>query len=336
VILNAREPEDALLKHTPRQFSKKQPSLALAKPTVASSVSKRRVSHQFHLNQVSRDYKFNKVEGNSFYEEDVDLKKKEKNKSKDQYQCKKTYQRKDGSKSPRSSKVNERSRFVEPRSFNPNDAFISSRNSKSKVRITQASLNAITNFSQYPKKPLPDPPKPQQILITKNKSLNTKPDVSARTKDLRLKGSDLYVVRLGNSNTKSVNSNPTKSGTDPTVTPLSLPSEPASLYDELSSSSRSAVPAAVNNNDVPEHRPEIRDSRPCYRCVTAMHGVGIKRVFWSNQNGEWEGAKVRDLVEALEVGIEGGDGDGLGTGQESKGIFVTKHEVLMLKRMMGI
>jgi hypothetical protein len=81
-------------------------------------------------------------------------------------------------------------------------------------------------------------------------------------------------------------------------------------------------------------KPEVRASRPCYRCVSAMHAVGIKRVFWTNADGEWEGAKVRDLVEALEKGIEG-DGDGPGTGQEIKGVFVTKHEVLMLKRVMG-
>jgi len=81
-------------------------------------------------------------------------------------------------------------------------------------------------------------------------------------------------------------------------------------------------------------KPEIRASRPCYRCVSAMHAVGIKRVFWTNADGEWEGAKVRDLVEALEKGIEG-DGDGPGTGQENKGVFITKHEVLMLKRIMG-
>jgi len=66
-----------------------------------------------------------------------------------------------------------------------------------------------------------------------------------------------------------------------------------------------------------------------------MHSVGIKRVFWTNQDGEWEGAKVRDLVEALETGIEGDNGEGIGTGQQSKGVFVTKHEVLMLKRIMG-
>ncbi|KAK0104687.1 hypothetical protein ONS95_004961 [Cadophora gregata] len=69
-----------------------------------------------------------------------------------------------------------------------------------------------------------------------------------------------------------------------------------------------------------------------------MHAVGIKRVFWTTQNGNWEMAKVRDLVDALESGIGAdgnSDGDGLGIGQESKGVFVTKHEVLMLKRTMG-
>lgn len=67
-----------------------------------------------------------------------------------------------------------------------------------------------------------------------------------------------------------------------------------------------------------------------------MYSVGIKRVFWTTQDGEWECAKVRDLVEALEVGIEGNSEEGVGTGQESKGVFVTKHEVLMLKRTMGL
>lgn len=68
-----------------------------------------------------------------------------------------------------------------------------------------------------------------------------------------------------------------------------------------------------------------------------MDSMGIKRVFWSNQDGEWEGAKLRELVDALEMGIGGEDeGGGIGMGQESKGVFVTKHEVLMLKRTMGI
>jgi hypothetical protein len=63
-----------------------------------------------------------------------------------------------------------------------------------------------------------------------------------------------------------------------------------------------------------------------------MASVGIKRVFWTSESGSWEGAKVRDLVDEL---------DKLGLEQPSdattalKSVFVTKHEVLMLRRMMG-
>lgn len=59
-------------------------------------------------------------------------------------------------------------------------------------------------------------------------------------------------------------------------------------------------------------------------------------MFWTTQDGEWECAKVRDLVEALETGLEGNNDGSAGTGQESKGVFVTKHEVLILKRSMGL
>lgn len=64
-----------------------------------------------------------------------------------------------------------------------------------------------------------------------------------------------------------------------------------------------------------------------------MDAVGIKRVFWSNGNGGWEGAKVRDLMDALELNGEGTGEDG--ERKESLPVFVTKHEVLMLRRKMG-
>ena len=61
-----------------------------------------------------------------------------------------------------------------------------------------------------------------------------------------------------------------------------------------------------------------------------MHSAGIKRVFWTNAQGEWEGGKVRDLVDDL---------DGLSTAEQCEdggkysrdSVFVTKAEVLMLK-----
>lgn len=71
-----------------------------------------------------------------------------------------------------------------------------------------------------------------------------------------------------------------------------------------------------------------------------MHAVGIKRVFWTNDGGEWEGGKVRDLVDALDCSMQStgdgaAEGGGAGGGPMGNGVFVTKHEVLMLKRMMG-
>jgi hypothetical protein len=161
--------------------------------------------------------------------------------------------------------------------------------------------------------------------------------VKERTKDFRLKGSDLYVARLGSCKiTPPLESRSEQYISTPPPPPtLSSRLEPTSLYDELSPTSRAPFPSTSLLNSPPIVKPEVRASRPCYRCVNAMHAVGIKRVFWTNADGEWEGAKVRDLVEALEKGIEGDDGGGPGTGQENKGVFVTKHEVLMLKRIMG-
>jgi hypothetical protein len=62
-----------------------------------------------------------------------------------------------------------------------------------------------------------------------------------------------------------------------------------------------------------------------------MHSVGIKRIFWTNDDGVWEGAKVRDLVDALESSME----SVASGGPMGNGMFVTKHEVLMMRRMMG-
>lgn len=65
-----------------------------------------------------------------------------------------------------------------------------------------------------------------------------------------------------------------------------------------------------------------------HRCISFMHSAGVKRVFWTNARGEWEGAKVQELVDAL----ENPDGP-LGT--DVKALFVTKHEVLMLRKGMS-
>lgn len=61
-----------------------------------------------------------------------------------------------------------------------------------------------------------------------------------------------------------------------------------------------------------------------------MHSAGIKRVFWTNHDGQWEGGKVRDLVDALE-----GPASPYGKSREAApvagSVYVTKSEVLLLK-----
>jgi hypothetical protein len=63
-----------------------------------------------------------------------------------------------------------------------------------------------------------------------------------------------------------------------------------------------------------------------------MDSVGIKRVVWITREGKWEGAKVRELVDALDDPGAGGMMDAHTT--LSSG-FVTKYEILMLMRTMG-
>lgn len=64
-----------------------------------------------------------------------------------------------------------------------------------------------------------------------------------------------------------------------------------------------------------------------------MHSAGIKRVFWTNTQGEWEGGKVRDLLDDLDGPSPNEDyGNREHSGKASvSSVFVTKAEVLMLK-----
>lgn len=118
-------------------------------------------------------------------------------------------------------------------------------------------------------------------------------------------------------------------------------SQTASLHDELlypNPTPKSALPTppASSCGHVSIFDPsQIHASRPCYRCISFMHAVGIRRVFWTNDAGEWEGGKVAELVEAMDGGFEDGGEGGGGGGLMGNGLFVTKHEVLMLRRMMG-
>jgi len=360
VILKNGKPEHAASKRTQLQSAPRRQHPAPAKPTVASSLFKSRVLNPLHLNQVSKenDNKSNDKEEDSEFQEEKEYvavntwKSAEKHRPKkygyesyqNGYQYKaghyhgpqqKPYQHKSGSEPQLSKSIVKGLRSPDVPSSSSDDDSISLRNIKYKVIKALLKAKSKSNGPKPPKKPPPLPSKPQQILITKKNSSNTKADVKERTKDLRLKGSDLYVARLGTCQiTPPLDPNSKQRASNPSPPPP-MKTEPASLYDELSPLSRTPSPSTSPPDPPPMLKPEVRASRPCYRCVSAMHAVGIKRVFWTNADGEWEGAKVRDLVDALEKGIGGDDEDGPGTGQENKGVFVTKHEVLMLKRIMG-
>ncbi|KXT12514.1 hypothetical protein AC579_10356 [Pseudocercospora musae] len=191
-----------------------------------------------------------------------------------------------------------------------------------------------------------------------------KHDVIRRQQHSRLRGADVYVTRLGwsgkpkyrpakvkkslsTSDSQDTVSNAGDSSTtdidalaDSTssLSNLSVSSSHSgtgSLHDELVNREPSPSPAAVSaaHEDDCFDSSKIAASRPCYRCITFMHQVGISRVFWTNDAGQWEGGKVAALVAAMDAGMSS-NATGKG-GPIGNGVFVTKHEVLMLRRMMG-
>jgi hypothetical protein len=191
------------------------------------------------------------------------------------------------------------------------------------------------------------------MLLPQGETGKGRAEINDRKKHPRLAGADLYVTRLGWNNNNVARPNPKQKcvkSSNRAVTPASssesergppsLSSSTSStctlgttgsLYDELRNHTpRTPSPVAESAPTIP--REAIHASRPCYRCVSYMYAVGIKRVFWTNDAGEWEGGKVGKFVDALD-----GEGDGAecGGGPMGNGVFVTKHEVLMMRRTMG-
>lgn len=174
--------------------------------------------------------------------------------------------------------------------------------------------------------------KTQPMLILKGHTGQTSPSVSERKKHPRLNGADLYVARLGwkgpSGNSQCCDT------TDDLDTSSPIPSKAltGSLHDELTRPPPVSKPIVSLTEADAEKQPSVLASRPCYRCISYMNSVGIKRVFWTTDTGAWEGAKVRNLVDALD-GLT--SGDTIDTATALKNVFVTKHEVLMLRRIMG-
>lgn len=176
------------------------------------------------------------------------------------------------------------------------------------------------------------------MLIPKGHIGQGSRSVTERMKHPRLNGADLYVARLGWKTTyspsRSIPCCSTSAELDADLL-IDQPKDPTrwtgSLHDELSTPS---ISKDTNHTPTAERdmQPSALASRPCYRCISYMNSVGIKRVFWTNDSGVWEGAKVRDLVDAMETL---GNGDSSDKTVALNNVFVTKHEVLMLRRVMG-
>lgn len=202
----------------------------------------------------------------------------------------------------------------------------------------------------------------KHVLLPKARTAEKASHLADRKQHPRLRGADLYVTRLGWSGTST--RKPKKRATRPPATSTlvntaqdaersllgddqlsastsslsslsttSSHSATGSLHDELINREPSPAPTKVREDGCGFDHSNVHASRPCYRCIAFMHSVGIRRVFWTNDAGQWEGGKVSALVESMEGGME--DVEGGTGGPTGNGLFVTKHEVLMLRRMMG-
>ncbi|RYP92997.1 hypothetical protein DL770_000871 [Monosporascus sp. CRB-9-2] len=169
-----------------------------------------------------------------------------------------------------------------------------------------------------------------------------------RMKNPRLIGADIYIARLG-APVRKLQKHEGKSGEvalrqetspevdtciSPTLSSTSTTSS-GSLHEELRCKDHKSTGPKTSATVHPVfERHQVRDSRPCYRCVSYMHSAGVRRCFWTNHEGQWESAKVRDLFDQLagagSCDGKGGDSDGPGS------VFITKHEILMLRRLARV
>ncbi|OAL49425.1 hypothetical protein IQ07DRAFT_511014 [Pyrenochaeta sp. DS3sAY3a] len=175
-----------------------------------------------------------------------------------------------------------------------------------------------------------DPHRARGQSALMQKSFQDSHSVKERMKQGRLHGADLYVARL----LPELGGKPAKQPIESVLqvdTNSSPPLCTGSLHEELV---RRPVEETAKNEPSGPHTEQPATagmSRPCYRCILYMESAGIKRVFWTTDSGDWEGAKIRELVDAV-------NGFGLEQTPETaaalNNVFVTKHEVQILRRVM--
>ncbi|KAF2655890.1 putative isomerase YbhE [Lophiostoma macrostomum CBS 122681] len=194
-----------------------------------------------------------------------------------------------------------------------------------KVQSNNMSDKTSTQLSHSPT------PRTQAVLLPKGRTGQTSRSVSERMKDPRLNGADLYVARLGRQVSGRSNVCCSLGSPEQASSSHAPKSSTGSLHEELINPYPRSVIAKPPGEDHSKEQRSILASRPCYRCISYMDSVGIKRVFWTTDSGKWEGAKVRDLVDAMDSLCDDNSTDSASLAN----VFVTKHEVLMLRRTMA-
>ena len=196
------------------------------------------------------------------------------------------------------------------------------------THVGKSSYTTDTDVSQSKKAKSLEQPQVEQMLLPQGETSKSRAEVNDRKKNPRLAGADLYVTRLGWNNDNVAKPNPKKKFVKPSARNLAQPSttesdlEPpclpspisstrtlgntGSLYDELRNSAPKTPPP------VPESAPmmpreAIHASRPCYRCVSYMHSVGISvcsgpMMTASGRAAKWLGSSM--LWTEMETGLD--------------------------------
>ncbi|KAI0127296.1 hypothetical protein BJ170DRAFT_694111 [Xylariales sp. AK1849] len=239
----------------------------------------------------------------------------------------------DGDDSHRDSDVDTRPEFhnIIRKSSSPTGKARSTQPSSPHQKLTD--VQSITHWFDHV----------DNCLVPQGRAGATHRNFQDRKKHPKLIGADIYVTRLLNyappkQETVPGAENDMQTGDgelqyemvcpSPTLPASSFPT--GSLHDDVICKEAKPHPSASTTTDTSLSM-KATESRPCYRCVAYMDSVGIKRVSWTNAKGDWESAKVRDLVDLL----EGTSAVSFGEGGSGVGLFVTKHEVLKLRRVFG-
>ncbi|PWN53340.1 hypothetical protein IE53DRAFT_377410 [Violaceomyces palustris] len=119
--------------------------------------------------------------------------------------------------------------------------------------------------------------------------------------DSRLRGADLYVVRLMQDTESKAKAKEQRKAQRAAAAARGGASSAG--QHQVNHHERRA--AADGRKEQQESSPRYADSRPCWRCLEWMSWAGIKRVYWTNVNGDWEGGKVSILLDGEEADSDG-------------------------------